>query len=262
MKVTPKRATPQAAPLPTSPTRRSEELAAPQVSHPARGAPTFDRTHLTPQTLLAELKAKRVDPRTFSREQRQACVALLMNGKLTTHELASLFGVSSNTMGEDVRLIRREYGRLVKTWTPEDVVGKLAMAADKFTTLALKQEDVGLAWTIQRDLVELLLKLGVGKDAHGTGEVTGLKVTIETVSQGHGKARGLLARAMNPLLSGEEVVVDATSVPATEGDEELAAPQTPDDDEEPAPPMLPVRSKRVSEPKADPGRVEVHGPDE
>lgn len=153
-----------------------------------------------PIWLMKEIKEKRLDAKDLTREQRLACLSLVMNDKHTLNELSHLFKVSRAQLARDARKIRLRLGRDAKSWGLDVVLGDLVHSAEKCYTLALKQEDPGLAWSIKRDLVRQMKELNVigAKD-----QVEGLKVTIETLGVGYDRAREQLARVMDPRLTGE-----------------------------------------------------------
>jgi hypothetical protein len=167
---------------------------------------------------------------------------LLANGSQTSAELAAMFSTTPSTIRMDLKLIRDEVGREVREWSLSEVVGQLAMVAEKCSASAMKNEDPGLAWTVQRDFAKLLKELGVLKLETQT---TGFRMIIEDIGSGYERAREALTRALNPTLTGE--VVDTSHrvvrdlklasphAQASEPDEEehsrdleLAVPQTPE----------------------------------
>ena len=155
--------------------------------------------HDTALHLLGEIKAHRLDPGTLTPKQRRACLVLLANGSQTSAELASLFKVSPATIRKDLRTLREELGREVREWSLEEVVGQLSMVAEKTTAHAMKAEDPGLAWTIQRDFARLLKELGV---LQPQGDRTALRLTVEAIGDGYERAKEALSLALDPTLTG------------------------------------------------------------
>lgn len=202
--------------------------------------------------LLNDIKAHRLDPRDLTRSQRRSCLMLLANGSQTSTELAATFRTSPGTIRKDLKAIREEVGREVREWSTSEVVGQLALMAEKTTASAMKQEDPGLAWTIQRDFAKMLKELGVIRPEV---DQSGFRLTVEAIGTGYDKAREALTLAMNPTLTGQlppkehpvqdlpgPTTLDAEfAVPQVGGDtgttspppEGLAVPQTPPRD--PAP---------------------------
>jgi len=153
----------------------------------------------TAMRLLREIQEGRLDPKGLSAGQRRACLLLMANGKQTSGELAGFFGVSASCVRMDLKLIRETLGREVREWSLETVVGGMVLAAEKYQAQALKQEDVALAWAIERDKVKLLKELGlVGPQQ----EASALTVTVEAIGAGYERARSVLGRVLDPRLVG------------------------------------------------------------
>lgn len=159
----------------------------------------------TPVKLLEELVARRLDPRDLSKQQRKAVLLLQAGGKHTSAELATLLAVSPSLIRKDLQEIRREIGREVQEWSLEDVVGGMVLAAERYQAQAVKQEDVALAWTIERDKVKLLKELGL---VGARDERDGVKLTLEVLGKGYERARVALGRALDPSLTGQVVDVE------------------------------------------------------
>lgn len=177
---------------------------------------------------------KRLDPRDLSKAQRQAVLLLQANGQHTSAELAELLQVKPQLIRNDLSEIRRRLGREVQEWTLEDVVGGMILAAEKYQARAFAQEDVGLAWAIERDKVKLLKDLGlVGGPTH-----EGVRLTLEVLGQGYERARAALGQALDPILTGQVLEVEskasdplalpgpleAKSLPAVEAEPEIEDP--------------------------------------
>lgn len=194
--------------------------------------------HDTALRLLNDIKAHRLDPGTLTPKQRRACLVLLANGSQTSPELAALFKVSAATIRKDLRALREELGREVREWSMEEVVGQLSMVAEKTTAHAMKADDPGLAWTIQRDFARLLKELGVLRPA---GDQSGLRLTVEAIGEGYDRAKEALSLALNPTLTGMHpqakapplpgvprapATLDVSPRPPSSPQDEFAVPQT------------------------------------
>lgn len=195
--------------------------------------------------LLQDIRQHRIDPRDLSPNQRRSCLMLLANGSQTSTELAAMFRTSPSTIRMDLKKVREEVGREVREWTTSEVVGQLALMAEKTTAAAMKQEDPGLAWTIQRDLAKLLKELGVVRPEV---DRSGFRMTVEAIGDGYERAREALQLALNPVLTGQQVTVPRPvdglllthESPGDSGtlDAEFAVPQvespeeSPEDDED------------------------------
>lgn len=160
----------------------------------------MDESADTVMKLISDIKDKLIDPRDISPRQRQCCLMLLINGKSSTNDLAAVFKVSPATIRKDIRILRQSIGREVREWTLDEVIGQFMMVSDKLTAAAMKQEDIGLAWTIQRDTVKTLKDVGViGQDKKSDS----LTITIEAIGDGYDRATDVLYGALNPDLTGE-----------------------------------------------------------
>lgn len=178
----------------------------------------------TALVLLQDLDAGRLNPRDLSANQRRACLMILANGSRTSPELAAMFKTTASTIRMDLMLIRRTVGREVKEWTVEEVVGDLAIAAERATALAMKDKDAGLMWTIRKEFAKMLVELGVVEK--GT-EAKGFRVTVESIGGRYDQVVGVLTQSLDPLITGEVVEAENVSglprlpmeerVPGTEG---------------------------------------------
>ncbi len=191
--------------------------------------------------LLQDIKAHRLDPKDLSPGQRRACLVLCAHGTMTSTELAVMFRTTPSTIRMDLKKIREEVGRDVKTWTLAEVLGDLSLVAEKTTAMALKAEDPGLAWSIRRDMAKMLKELGViGQEA----DKGGFKLTIEAMGQGYERTKEALKLAMNSKLTGmidEPTPSPVKAIPlnGTLGDQDpedsFAISQTPEDEGSPDP---------------------------
>lgn len=153
----------------------------------------------TPLRLLKDIEAGRIDPRDLSVDQRRACLVGLANGKRTSPQLAVVFGCSAKVIRDDLAYIRRTIGREVTEWTLEEVVGDLAMAAEKATAGAMKEGDYGLMWTVRKEFARMLMDLGVVRKQD---DQSGFKATIELVGSRYAHATLAVTQMLDPLLTG------------------------------------------------------------
>ena len=174
-------------------------------AHEPSSATKLPKVDDTAIRLLQDLKDGLIDPLDVTRTQRKACLMLLANGSQTTAQLGVLFRVRPKTIRTDLKDIREEVGREVRTWTLEEVLGQVVMAADKCSAMAMKHNDPGLSWTINRDLVKLLVEFGIVEPTHSKDSLT---ITVESIGRGYEKASRLLTTALDPRLTGE--VIDVT----------------------------------------------------
>lgn len=160
--------------------------------------------------LLEDLHARRVDPHDISPPQRRACLILLANGSQTSAELAALFGVSPSCIRNDLKQLRDQMGREVQQWTLAEVLGQLAMTAERCQAMAMKQSDPGLAWTIVRDHMKLLKEFGL---IEPTRDPSGFRLTVEAIGSGYERARTALEQALDPRLTGAVSPPDLPALP-------------------------------------------------
>lgn len=146
--------------------------------------------------LMQDIERGLVDPKTLQVGQRRAVVAMLMCGKRTSAEMAAVFGVTASTIRMDLKHVREELGREVRSMSLEEVLGQLSAAKDKTAAMAMDQADPGLAWTIERDWVQTLRTLGV----IGDGPRDGVRMTLEMVGSGYERAREALERVAPELV--------------------------------------------------------------
>lgn len=191
---------------------------APSGQHGASASVLLQGTD-TALRLLQDIKAHRMDPRDLSPTQRRACLMLLANGTQTSAELAAMFRTSPSTIRMDLKRIRDEVGREVRDWTLSEVVGQLALTAEKCTAHAMKNEDPGLAWTVQRDFAKLLRELGVIQPHQPQ---SGFRMIVEQIGDGYDRARQALQLAINPTLTGDQA--DEHAVPQTDPIKPLTLP--------------------------------------
>ena len=194
--------------------------------------------HETALDVLKDIESGRLHPHSIDARQRRACLLFLANGTHTGPELGALFGVDPRTIRSDLRDLREEIGREVRTWTPDQVVGDLVHAADKYAARALKQEDTALAWKIKLDLFRALREAGLVGGS--PGEEGGVRITIEGLGERYERVRGALALTVDPLLTGE--VIEGEGRTVRRGEE--------------TPPPLPLDRKIAGAPEEDP-QVEI-----
>ena len=197
----------------------------PPTSYPNRKGPTVMDVQAadTPVRLIKDLNNGTVDPTPLSAKQRKAVLILTANGKRTSAELGILLGCPASSVRRLMSEIRREVGREVRTWSTEEVLGSMAMTAEKCSAMAMDQEDPQLAWAIERDKVKILQSLGVVTPDNPSD---GVRVTIEALGNSYARATAILGKALDPRLTGrveqepEDVMVLATrtiDVPEDDG---------------------------------------------
>lgn len=159
-------------------------------------------SHNTATRLLKDLNEGRMDPLDLTPTQRRACLLVAADGKRPSHELASLFKVSSATIRSDMARLRTEVGAEVMEWDLATVIGDLALAKERCVSMALKDNDAGLVWTIHREFAKALLDAGVVVKRN---QQDGFRVTIEAVGGRYEEAVAALSGKLDPLITGEVV---------------------------------------------------------
>lgn len=157
--------------------------------------------------LFKDLQEGLVDPRDLSRPQRKAVLVFMADGSKTSNQLAAIFKVSRHTIRQDLREIKSELGTEYSEWTMNEVLGDLALSAESFVAKALKDGDIGLAWTIKKDLIKTFKDFGLVGNRESRD---GLKITIESMGENYARATSKLAAALNPALTGEIIDVEPT----------------------------------------------------
>lgn len=151
--------------------------------------------------MAKEIREGRLDPRTLTVGQRREVLCVIADGKVTPKELAHFLKTSRSRIHSDLAAVRKTAGTKVIEWGIATTVGYLKEAADECYAQAFKDGDVGMAFSIRRDLVRSLKELGViGADAKD-----GIKITIESIGAGYERALDSLELSMDPLLTGEKV---------------------------------------------------------
>lgn len=186
--------------------------------------------------LLKEIQEHRLDPRDLTIDQRRACLMVIADGTRTTSQLARIFRCTPYKIQSDIAAIRKEVGRSKLKWGAEEVIGQAVMAAEIASARALKEGDVGLFWTINRDLARLMKELGVvePKKAHD-----GMRITVEAMGESYERVTRRLAETLDPALTGE--VID----------------QGPRHETQLNPPPLPLSKRFPREPQQAPPPVEI-----
>ena len=165
----------------------------------------------TPVRLIKDLNKGRVDPAQLTNAQRKAVLVMTANGKQTSAELGILLGCKASRIRQLLGEIRREVGREVGSWSVEEVLGSMAMTAEKCSAMAMEQEDPQLAWSIERDKVKILQQLGV---VAPQDPQDGVRITMELLGRNYERATSILGRRLDPRLTGR-VVPEPGDVQAT-----------------------------------------------
>lgn len=163
------------------------------------------RARTNPLQLMKALKDKKRDALTLTREERKAVLILMGLGKNTSSELGVMLGCTPDLIRQLNREIRQERGSEVTSWTREEILGSMVMAAEKCSAMAYEQEDAQLAWAIERDKVKLLKEVGI---LEPTSAQEGIRLTIEALGAKYERATGILATRLDPRLTGKVVNED------------------------------------------------------
>jgi len=111
-------------------------------------------------TILKKIQQGLLDPKEISVSDRRACVAYLRLEGYTQEEIAGIFKVHRQTILRDEKAIRSEAARLVDEIDVRNIAGELIALAHHLQAKALREKDYGLAWRIERELIQDLQSLG------------------------------------------------------------------------------------------------------
>lgn len=153
----------------------------------------------TPIRLLKDIEAGYLDASDLTQDQRRSCLVGLANGKRTSYQLSEIFKVGVYVIRRDLAHIRRTIGREVREWTLDEVVGDLALAAEKATAGAMAEGDVGLMWTVRKEFAKFLIDVGVVKKQDDENT---FRATIELVGKRYEHATEAITQVLDPLLTG------------------------------------------------------------
>jgi hypothetical protein len=182
---------------------------------------TLKTPYISPVFMFRELEEGRLDPSRLTPDQRRQCLMVASNGSRTTAQLADLFNVTRPVIKEDLKILRSEVGREVVNWTKEDIVGHIITTAENISTAAMQRNDLGLAWTVERDMVKMLSNLGLFEDKEKSDSI---RVTIEAVGSGYERASNIIANSLDPLMTGEVIEADAKVSDPTLGIDMMTLP--------------------------------------
>lgn len=178
------------------------------VARPMGDAPVSSRGALR---LLRDINEGIKDPRTLTTAERRAVVMILYSGgQRKSAQIAGILNATRATITSDIGYIRKEIGRSQGDWSPSEVIGDLAISAEDYVARALKEGDVGLAWTIKKDFAKMLKDFGmVGSQE----EERGFRITIESIGEGYERASEQLKQMFDPSLTGEIIKDQAPNRP-------------------------------------------------
>jgi len=110
--------------------------------------------------LLRRVRSRELPPGDVSTHDRRVCVAYLRIEGYTQDEISEIFEVHRQTITRDEAAIRKRMSCFVDDINVRAVAGGHIGWARHLTAKALKEKDYGLAWRIQRDLIDDLQSLG------------------------------------------------------------------------------------------------------
>ena len=110
--------------------------------------------------ILKKIRGGSLDPKEISITNRQTCVAYLRFEGYTQDEIAEIFGVHRRTIMRDEKIHRKEVAKLVDEIDVKSTGGGLIALSRQLVAKALRKKDYGLAWKIQRELINDLQNLG------------------------------------------------------------------------------------------------------
>lgn len=195
------------------PTKKFRKLAKKPKIVSARGGSSaleMDRRNYSAVQLLQDIAKRRIEPKELTTEQRRSCLMMLMQRDKSISELAALFQVTSGTISNDLKQLRKTIGKDLSGWTSDELIGDISSAAEVIYREAMKEKDFGLAWQVKKDLHEHLRKIGVGEERDNENK---LKITIESIGKGYERMKDVVTNALDPRLSGMIVDVPGQSKP-------------------------------------------------
>ena len=111
--------------------------------------------------LLSKLHCGSIRPDEVTTEERRTCVSYLRLEGYTQEEMAKIFDVHRTTIGRDEKIMAERAAKMIKDLKPQAMVAGLIAWAKHLTSKTLKEKDYGLAWKIQKELVDKLESLGL-----------------------------------------------------------------------------------------------------
>jgi len=110
--------------------------------------------------ILKRIRERSLDPKEISISDRRVCIAYLRLEGYTQEEIAQIFKVHRQTIIRDEKANRQEAAKLVDEIDVKCIAGDLIISASHLAAKALREKDYGLAWKIQRELINDLQGLG------------------------------------------------------------------------------------------------------
>lgn len=124
--------------------------------------PVFEKsTDKSSVELVKALIEGRINGKELPREERQLLVLELRRTGRTQDEIASLLRVSRNTIGRDIKALRKGMGEVVAKVDALSLAGEIYDNCMTWISKAVKEGSYRLASLIQKDMVEMLQSLGI-----------------------------------------------------------------------------------------------------
>ncbi len=123
-------------------------------------------------TLIQQIKAGAINPRTITKEDRQQCVAVLMLEGYPLSHIAQILGRSDKTIGRDLAEIRGKNSLTPSFELAKQLIGELLakarthqahlmrLARSTDGSIGDKVQAEYLAWRVEKEAVEKLQTLG------------------------------------------------------------------------------------------------------
>lgn len=120
----------------------------------------FRANGLSETVLIEAIQKGELDPRHLHFDNRLAVVAILRNSGRKNYEISAFLKTSLSTVEKYVRKIKNNQDHRVRNLTIEKVGGYLVYRAEELIQSAIKAGDLGLAWTIETELIDKLQSMG------------------------------------------------------------------------------------------------------
>lgn len=124
--------------------------------------------------LIDQIKSKQLTSKILPRGTRMEIVRVLeFDDRMTHAEIASLLGISDRTVRNDLARIDLEEVHPLKSVSRDRLAGEVFRNARMMISWAYRKNEFDLAWTIQKELIEVLQSLGYVYKAPEKNELSG-----------------------------------------------------------------------------------------
>lgn len=110
--------------------------------------------------ILTKITEGKIVPSELSQAERIACVAILREEGWSVTRMSKILDVVRQTIYNDIHEIRRSMSLQVETLDLREYVGEMIESAQYLYSKAMTGRDFRLAWSLKRELMELLRDFG------------------------------------------------------------------------------------------------------